>query len=111
MRKVGAKWHTYIRMLGDNKHTRYMLLHLTNHDDGRDLMKDAIWKVAPDGGYYARKSVDIAQQLLIEPEPDLAPLRDWVRHRLEGWSETMAGSSDRTSTRTLARDAPQSTNS
>ena len=82
-RKVGAKWHTYIRMLGDNKHTRYMLLHLTNHDDGRDLMKDAIWKVAPDGGYYARKSVDIAQQLLIEPEPDLAPLRDWVRQRLK----------------------------
>lgn len=81
-RKVGAKWHTYIKMLGDNGRTRYMLLHLTNHDDGRDLMKDSIWKVAPDGGYYARKSVDVAQQVLIEPEPDLRPLRDWVCERL-----------------------------
>jgi three-Cys-motif partner protein len=81
--KIGARWHTYIRMLGDNGRTRYVLLHLTNHDEGRDLMKDCVWKVAPDGGYYARKSVDPGQLLLITPTPDLTPFRDWVLERLK----------------------------
>lgn len=93
-RKLGAKWHTYIKMLGDNGRTRYMLIHLTNHDDGRDLMKDCVWKVAPDGGYYARKSVDPGQQLLIMPEPDLTPLREWVIARLKAkprrWQDLQA---------------------
>lgn len=80
---IGARWHTYIRMLGDNGRTRYVLLHLTNHDEGRDLMKDCIWKVAPDGGYYARKSSDPGQLLLITPTPDLTLLRDWVLERLK----------------------------
>ena len=81
--KIGAKWHTHIRMLGDNGATRYLLLHLTNHDDGRDLMKDCMWKVAPDGGYYARKSSDPGQQFLITPTPDLEPLRSWVKEKLK----------------------------
>jgi three-Cys-motif partner protein len=88
---VGAKWPTYIRMLGDNDATRYLLLHLSNHDDGRDLMKDCMWSVCPDGGFYTRKSIDITQQVLIEPEPDLKPLRRWLVKQLqEGpkrWSE------------------------
>ena len=39
---LGSRWATHIRMLGDNRVTRYLLLHLTNHDDGRDLMKDCM---------------------------------------------------------------------
>ncbi len=88
---IGARWHTYIRMLGDNGRTRYILLHLTNHDEGRDLIKDCIWKVAPDGGYYARKSVDPGQLVLISPTPDFRPLRTWVLDKLSArarrWSE------------------------
>lgn len=89
--KVGARWHTYIRMLGENGRTRYILLHLTNHPDGRDLMKDCMWKVAPDGGFYARKSVDPGQLVLISPKPDLSPLRGWVLAKLKDgprrWSQ------------------------
>jgi len=80
--KFGARWATFIRMLGENQATRYFLLHLTNHDDGRDLMKDCIWKVCPEGGFYVRKSDNRSQQFLITPEPDLTPLRDWVLSRL-----------------------------
>jgi hypothetical protein len=76
-----AGWGTHIRML-DNGRIRYFLLHLTNHDAGRDLMKECIWKACPDGGYYASKSDNPRQQYLIEPEPDLRPLRDWVTERL-----------------------------
>jgi hypothetical protein len=92
--KIGSRWHTYIRMLGDNGRTRYVLLHLTSHDDGRDLMKDCMWKVAPDGGYYARKSVDPGQLVPISPTPDLRPLREWVMEQLRTrghrWSELEA---------------------
>jgi len=45
-------------------------------------MKNCIWKVAPDGGFYARKSVDPGQLLLITPTPDLTPLREWTIERL-----------------------------
>lgn len=76
--QIGARWATRIKMLGDNGATRYMLLHLTNSDDGRDLMKDCMWKVCPDGGFYARKSDNPNQAFLIEPEPDLRPLREWL---------------------------------
>lgn len=78
---TGAKWGTHIRML-DNGRIRYFLLHLTKSHAGRDLMKDCIWKACPDGGYYASKADDPDQRLLIEPEPDLMPLREWVRQRL-----------------------------
>ncbi|RIK82916.1 MAG: hypothetical protein DCC68_05215 [Planctomycetota bacterium] len=92
--KIGARWATYIRMLGDNGATRYILLHLTNHDDGRDLMKDCMWKVCPDGGFYVRKWDDPSQQFLITPEPDLAPLEAWVIDKLSKgprrWQELIA---------------------
>jgi three-Cys-motif partner protein len=80
--KVGAKWATPLRMLAENRKTRYLLLHLTNHDAGRRLMKDCMWSVCPaaDGGFYAGKS---NQQLLIEPEPDLGPLREWVLAQMD----------------------------
>lgn len=74
-RKVGARWWTYIRMVSGGKATRYLLLHLTNHDKGRDLIKDCIWTVCPDGGYYVRKSDNPNQPMLIQPEPDLASTR------------------------------------
>lgn len=81
-RKVGAKWATHIRMLGRNRVTRYVLLHLTNHDRGRELMKDCIWKVCPEGGFFARANDDPAQQFLITPSPDLSPLKAWLLERL-----------------------------
>ncbi len=78
---TGARWGTYIRML-DKGRIRYFLLHLTKHEAGRDLMKECIWKACPDGGYYASKSDNPAQQLLIEREPNLKPLTWWVESKL-----------------------------
>lgn len=79
---TGAKWATHIRMLGPNNATRYLLVHLTNHDAGRVLMKDSMWKTCPVGGFYARRSDDPAQEYLIAPEPDLTPLKEWLISRL-----------------------------
>ena len=48
-------------------------------------------RVCPDGGYYVRKSDDSSQPMLIQPEPDLRPLRHWVLERLRArphrWNE------------------------
>ena len=78
---AGARWGTHFRMM-DNSRVRYFLLHLTNHPDGRDLMKECMWKACPHGGFYASKADRPDQVVLIEPEPDLRPLREWVATRL-----------------------------
>jgi three-Cys-motif partner protein len=77
---VGSKWATWVHMLGENNLTEYALLHLTNHDAGRDLMKTVMWKVCPmaDGKFVARKADDPSQGILLVPEPDLTPLRQKV---------------------------------
>jgi len=79
---VDAEWSTYVHMLGKNKITRYFLLHLTNHEKGRDLMKNCIWRVCPDGGFYASAGGDRGQEYLITPTPDLSDLRQWVLGKL-----------------------------
>jgi three-Cys-motif partner protein len=76
-----ARWGTHIRML-DNGRIRYFLLHLTNSDAGRDLMKECMWKACPDGGFYASKADNPRQVVLIESEPNLKPLHDWVKDKL-----------------------------
>src|SRR5262249_8251281 len=78
---TGAQWGTYLRML-DNQRVRYFLLHLTKHPEGRGLMKDCMWKACPQGGFYASKSDNPRQAVLLQPEPDLRPLHDWVVDRL-----------------------------
>jgi hypothetical protein len=78
---TGARWGTHIRMM-DNGRIRYFLLHLTNHDAGRDLMKECIWKACPQGGFYASKWDDPKQMVLVERQPNLKPLYEWVRQRL-----------------------------
>ena len=79
---IGARWVTHIRMLSENRATKYMLLHLSNHDAGRDLMKDCLWKVCPEGGFYARATDNPHQQYLISPSPDLVLLRKWILGKL-----------------------------
>ena len=89
--RVGAKWWTYVRMRSGGSAFRYFLIHFTNHDKGRDLMKECVWKIAPADGLTVSRSVDPRQSYLIRPTPNLAPLEDWVRTSLgEGprrWKE------------------------
>lgn len=81
---TGAKWWTSaVRMVSGGSATRYLLLHLTNSDAGRDWMKECCWKIAPDGDFVARKSENPDQQFLFERQPDLRPLRSWLIARLK----------------------------
>lgn len=94
-RGIGAKWWTSaVRMVTGGQATRYVLLHLTNSDDGRDLMKECAWSVSPAGGFMVRRSDNPDQQFLLKPEPHLRPLRDWILSRLsrrpERWQDLHA---------------------
>jgi len=83
-RGIGATWWTSaVRMVTGGQATRYLLLHLTNSDDGRDLMKECSWKIFPNGEFIARKSDNPDQPFLFEREPNLDPLRAWVLARLK----------------------------
>ena len=78
-KRIGARWATHIFMLRDRSNIRYILLHLTNHESGRDLIKEQLWKACPLASganrFFARKSADHHQLQLIEDEPDPRPLR------------------------------------
>ncbi len=86
-----AQWATSFRMLGNNQITRYVLAHFTNHEAGRDLMKQCMWKVCPEGGFYARRSDNPSQTRLFAPKPNLVELDSWLNYQLREeplrWSE------------------------
>ena len=69
-------------MRGSNRALKYVLFHATNHKSGRQLMKQAIWSVTPDGSYTAYERDSPNQPVLIQLQPDLQPLEDalWKRY-------------------------------
>lgn len=81
-RMVGAKWATPVRMLGRNGTTRYMLVHFSNHDAGRELMKYCVWKICDMNEELRFCAPYGSQQYLIKPQPDLSPIREWVLAQL-----------------------------
>ncbi len=84
--KIGAQWATYMLMMRNHSAIRYILLHLSNHDRGRELIKDCLWSICPqactEGSFFARKSEDFKQMQLLSADPDLRPLREWCLARL-----------------------------
>lgn len=83
-RCFGAKWATpVVRMVTGGMATRYVLVHFTNSDDGRDLMKNCRWSLFPDGEFRVRKKENLGQATLFERATNLAAVRDWVLGKLE----------------------------
>lgn len=78
---IGAQWSTNIHMLEKNR-TRHFLLHLSNHPDGRTLMKECLWKICPTGVFAVPKWDNPSQTYLLSEEPNLEPLKAWIRTQL-----------------------------
>jgi hypothetical protein len=81
---LGARYITWVKMLGENQAVKYVLIHATNHRRGRELMKEAIWAVCPTGEFVARVADNPQQEFLIQPEPDLTPLDEWLSSKYRG---------------------------
>ena len=79
--QLQADFVTHMYMRAKNGVLKYVLLHATNHRRGRELMKDAMWSLTPDGSFTASERQNPSQLVLIEPEPNLAYLKDrlWAR--------------------------------
>jgi len=83
-RQLSAEYATHLHMTGDNNALKYVLIHATNHQKGRTLMKDAIWAVAPDGTFRAHERNTPEQLVLLIPEPDLDPLEQALQSSFAG---------------------------
>lgn len=81
-RQIDAKWATHIKMLGDNNVTRYYLLHLTDNDKGRELIKNVFWKCCPDGDWEIKKTDSIDQLRLFQKQTDVNELQNWLLKEL-----------------------------
>lgn len=75
-RQLHAKHVTWLAMRDNHNVLKYFLIHATNHDLGRDKMKEAMWRAVPDGSFTAYQNTNPAQLVLMTIEPDLRPLRD-----------------------------------
>lgn len=82
--QLRADFVTHMSMRARNGLLKYVLLHATNHRKGRELMKDAMWSVTPDGSFTASERQNPNQLILIEPEPNLGPLKDCLWARFAG---------------------------
>lgn len=77
--RLQAEYTTWIRMIGEHRELKYVLIHASHAPKAKQLMKQAIWStLLPSGEFTAYQSDNPYQGMLIEPEPDLSPLEDRV---------------------------------
>ena len=82
--QLHAEYVTHMYMRGENNVLKYVLFHATNHRRGREVMKDAMWSVTPDGSFIASERHLPDQQILLVPEPDLSPLKNELLSHFSG---------------------------
>lgn len=87
--RLMAQYVTRMHMLGSNNALKYVMLHATNHEAGRDLMKAAMWATAPDGSFSAFERDNPDQGVLLVAEPDLNPFEDALWTEFAGRSVQM----------------------
>ncbi len=87
--QLSAKYVTHMNMIGENNALKYVLIHASNHARGRELMKDAMWSVVPDGSFRAYERNSPEQLVLIEAEPDLRVFREDIVTTFQGSTAQM----------------------
>lgn len=87
--QLRARFATNLYMRGANGGLKYVLIHATNHKKGREVMKQALWSVTPDGSFTALERDSPNQPVLIRPDPDLAPLERALWNQFKGRSVRM----------------------
>jgi len=86
---LDARFVTYMHMLSFTNTTKYLLIHATNHPSGRELMKQTMWNVSPDGSFMVSERNNPNQLILLKAEPDLVPLQESFLRKFRGQSPYM----------------------
>jgi three-Cys-motif partner protein len=89
--QLRAQYVTHMYMRAKNGALKYVLIHATNHSRGREVMKDALWSLTPDGSFTASERDSVDQPILITLDPDLSPLENALWRDFAGKSVDMAG--------------------
>jgi len=72
--RVGFPYVQSFAMINNTGNVGYYLFHGTRHLKGVKLMKEALWRVDPEGRYTFSDRL-AGQNVLFVPDPDLGPLR------------------------------------
>jgi three-Cys-motif partner protein len=83
--RVGFEYVQSFAMVNNTGNIGYYLFHGTRHPKGVELMKDAMWKIDPGGGFTFSDRM-AGQDVLFTLDPDLHPLRagiiqNFAQHR------------------------------
>lgn len=81
--RVGMDYVNSFEMRNTTGNVSYYLFHATRHVEGVRLMKGAMWKVDPGGG-YAFHDRFANQDVLFEASPPLRPLQEALRSHFAG---------------------------
>lgn len=82
--QLNAKYVTHMQMRGANGALKYALIHCSNHKKGKSRIKEAMWKVTPDGSFTAFEKHHPKQMTLINADPDLEPLESALWSEFDG---------------------------
>ena len=78
--RAGFEYVQSFAMINNTGNIGYYLLHGTRHPKGVELMKDAMWRVDPGGGYKFSDRL-AGEDVLFSIDPDLGPLRrEFLQH-------------------------------
>lgn len=76
-----CKWVRFFEITPAEGTNSYTLFFGTSHPLGLERMKDAMWKLDPDGGASFRDSTMVDEPVLFEPEPLLSRLESQLREK------------------------------
>ena len=88
-KQLNAEYVTHMYMRSGNRSLKYALIHATNHRSGRELMKNTMWRIIPDGSFSANEKDSPNQPVLLIPEPNLSPLEEKLMKDFSGRTVNM----------------------
>jgi three-Cys-motif partner protein len=74
-----CRWVRFFEITPAEGHNSYTLFFGTSHPLGLEKMKDAMWKLDPEGGASFKDSTTVDHPVLFEGEPPLAQLEELLR--------------------------------
>lgn len=81
LRSHGWRYTRTFEMRDEDNRTEYFLVFATNHIDGLKVMKQAMWKVDPSGGFVFSDATDKRQLTLFDPTPNYSQLKALILQR------------------------------
>jgi three-Cys-motif partner protein len=89
LEKAGLKYTRTFEMLDEGNRTEYFLVFASHSIEGLKAMKDAMWKVDPEGGVQFSDATVSSQLTLISPEPNYFQLKQQIIGNFAGQQVTI----------------------